>query len=111
MPEYRANQYAAIGFENIFFMDNMLGINLSARIGTYLFLPYRQIITIENETPFYGPPFPKLYFIANTSFVARTPIGPFNLTFSYHQRDGKQNPWGVSFGFGFVIFNNRNIEK
>lgn len=111
MPEYRANQYAAIGMENIFFMDNMLGINLSARIGTYLFLPYRQIETKGNDNPFYGEPFKKLYFIANTSFVARTPIGPFNLTFSYHQRDGKQSPWGVSFGFGFVIFNNRNIEK
>ncbi len=111
MPEYRANQYAAMGIENIFFMDNMLGINLSARVGAYLFLPYRQIETKGNDNPFYGEPFKKLYFIANTSFVARTPIGPFNLTFSYHQRDGKQNPWSVSFGFGFVIFNNRNIDR
>lgn len=111
MPEYRANQYAAIGVENIFSLDNMFGFNLSARVGTYLFLPYRQIETKDNEHPFYGEPFQKLYFIANTSFVARTPIGPFNLTFSYHQRDGKQSPWSVSLGFGFVIFNNRNVEK
>jgi NTE family protein len=111
MPEYRANQYAAMGVENIFFIDNMFGLNLSARVGTYLFLPFRQIETRGNDNPFYGEPFKKLYFIANTSFVARTPIGPFNLTFSYHQRDGKQNPWSVSFGFGFVIFNNRNIDR
>ena len=111
MPEYRANQYAAIGVENIFSLDNMFGFNLSARVGSYLFLPYRQIETKDNEHPFYGEPFQKLYFIANTSFVARTPIGPFNLTFSYHQRDGKQSPWSVSLGFGFVIFNNRNVEK
>lgn len=111
MPEYRANQYAAMGVENIFFIDNMFGINFSARLGTYLFLPYRQIETLENENPFYGEPFKKIYFIANTSFVARTPIGPFNLTFSYHQRDGKQSPWSMSLGFGFVIFNNRNIDR
>ncbi len=111
MPEYRANQYAALGMENIFFIDNMFGINLSARVGTYLFLPYRQIERIGNDNPFYGEPFEKLYFIANTSFVARTPFGPFNLTFSYHQRDNGQNPWGVSLGFGLVIFNNRNIDK
>lgn len=111
MPEYRANQYAAIGVENIFFIDNAFGINLSARVGTYLFLPFMQIETRGNENPFYGAPFQKLYFIANTSFVARTPIGPFNLTFAYHQRDGKQSPWSVSLGFGFVIFNNRNIDK
>lgn len=111
MPEYRANQYAAMGMENIFAIDNVFGLNLSARIGTYLYLPFRQIETLGNDNPFYGAPFQKLYFIANTSFVARTPIGPFNLTFSYHQRDGKQSPWGISFGFGFVIFNNRNIER
>ncbi len=111
MPEYRANQYAAMGIENIFFIDNAFGLNLSARVGTYLYLPFMQIETLDNETPFYGAPFQKLYFIANTSFVARTPVGPFNLTFSYHQRDGKQSPWSISFGFGFVIFNNRNIDK
>ncbi len=110
-PEYRANQYAAFGISNIYTMTNMLGINLSLKASAYIFAPLRQILT-DNNIPYYGEAFRKYYFIASTSAVLRTPVGPLSLVFSYHQREDKElSPFSLSLTFGYTIFNNRNIER
>lgn len=111
MPEYRANKFLAFGMENIYALSSLLGINLSARCAAYLYAPIQQIMTDKNEVPYYGDMFKKLYFIASGSIVLRTPAGPLSLILSYHQRDNDNNPWSVSVSFGYVIFNNRNIDK
>lgn len=112
MPEYRASQYLGIGMENIFFVENSLGINLSARVGTYLYVPIRRIVAYSDNLPYYEDVFKKFYFIANTVLVLKTPLGPLSFTVSYHQRDNKSNnPWSVSLNFGYVIFNKRSVDK
>lgn len=111
MPEYRANKYVAFGLENIYALSSLLGINLSARCAAYLYAPVQQIMTDKNEVPYYGEVFEKLYFIASGSIVLRTPIGPLSFIMSYHQRDNDSNPWSISVNFGYLIFNNRNIDK
>lgn len=68
-------------------------------------------MTDKNEVPYYGEVFEKLYFIASGSIVLRTPIGPLSFIMSYHQRDNDSNPWSISVNFGYLIFNNRNIDK
>ncbi len=110
-PEYRANQYVAFGLENIYAMNTLLGLNLSLRASAYLYLPFKQIET-QNNIPFYGEAFQKLYFIASTAAILNTPVGPLSLIASYHQRDDKTiNPFSISLTFGYAIFNNRNIDK
>ncbi|MDR0971316.1 MAG: patatin-like phospholipase family protein [Bacteroidales bacterium] len=111
MPEYRSTKYLATGVENVFKIG-FFQINASFRLNGYIYIPITQITTIENNLPIYKDNyFNKLYFILSSSLVLNTPVGPLSLIASYHQRDDKSNPFTISINFGYVMFNNRNIER
>ena len=87
-------------------------MNLSRRLDAYIYAPIQQILTEDNLVPYYGELLKTTYLISSASVVLKTPIGPFSLIFSYHQRDDKNiNPFSFSLNFGYAILNNRNIEK
>lgn len=111
-PEYRSNQYVAAGMEHIFKVDIFIFGKASARIGAYAFVPVRQIMTSASNIPYYGPFFKKVYFIGASSLVFSTPIGNISLILSYNERDNKSDsPWNLSFNFGSIIFNKKNIDR
>ncbi len=112
MPEYRTNQYLATGLENIF-KFKLFRVNSSIRLSGYLFAPISQIVTLENDIPSYSNDFfKKVYYIFSSALVFETPIGPFSILGGYHLRDDKtKNPFSISINFGYVMFNNKNIDR
>ena len=112
MPEYRTNQYLATGLENVFKVS-LFRVDASFRINAYLYAPISRIITLGNNIPTYSDNFfEKIYFIFSSSLVFSTPIGPLSIIAGYHKRDDKtDNPFTISVNFGYVMFNNKNIDR
>lgn len=112
MPEYRTNQYLATGLENVFKVS-LFRIDASFRVNAYIYAPILRIITLDNNIPTYSNNFfEKLYFIFSSSLVFNTPIGPLSVIAGYHKRDDKaDNPFTLSINFGYVMFNNKNIDR
>lgn len=111
-PEYRANQFAAMGVENIFKI-NLFQSDASVRLSGYVFAPFSKIITLNNNIPVYSDNFfSKYYFVLSSAIVLKTPVGPLSIIAGYHQRDNvKENPYTISVNFGYIIFNKKNIDR
>lgn len=111
-PEYHANQYAALGFENIFSLEYLLGIGMSLRLSAYAFLPISRLETVQNEQPLIKEALDKVFLIGSAALVMRTPLGPISFVASYHRRDDSSQPsFTASVNFGYLLSNNRNIER
>jgi NTE family protein len=111
-PEYRANQYIAIGTENVLKLDYLLNTGLSLRFSGYAFLPISSLKELPNEQPLYEKALDKIYLIANASLVIKTPFGPLSVVASFHQRNDKDiSPFIFSVNFGYLLFNKTNIER
>jgi NTE family protein len=74
----------------------------------YIYQPYKEILQDENLKPYYGQAFSKRYIIGTGSIVFNSPVGPLSLNLNYYQ--GKEEPIGVLFTFGYLIFNKRVLE-
>lgn len=110
-PEYRANQYVAVGAENIWKIGSSILGNVSLRLKTYLFMPVRQILENDSFQPYYGDFFTKVYGIAAANLVFSTRLGNLTVGASYHQRDNDAMPWNISISIGSMIFNDKNIDR
>jgi NTE family protein len=104
LEKFRAHQYGAIGFKNIVSLRK----NLDLRLEVYAFVPYREILQMDDQTAAYGPAFSSKSFITTTNLVYHTPIGP--LSFSVNYYDKQQEPWSFLFHFGYILFNKRALE-
>jgi len=105
MPQYRAHQYAGAGLKGIV----MLLDNLDWRTEVYLCQPYRDIMLGPSGTyAMYGPRFGSRYFIASSAVVFHSPVGPIALSLSYY--DKFQEPWMLSFYFGYTLFNPKALQ-
>ncbi len=111
-PEYRSNQYLAGGMEQVFKLGSFIWGGLEFRLGTYIFVPIRQILENNQMQPYYGEFFQRAYGIATSSLVLATRLGNLSLSLSYHQReDGSTNPWNITCSFGKIVFNEKNIAR
>lgn len=113
MPEYRANQYLATGIENIYKV-RLFRIDASFRLNGYIYAPISKIVTLENNLPSYSRDFfGKVYIIISSALVFETPVGPLSIIGGYHQRDDikANNPFTISINFGYIMFNNKNIDR
>ncbi len=110
LPQFRANQYAAIGLKSIF----VLWKNIDFRIEGYAFAPVSAILeNTTTHTAYYGQPLSfgglrGLSYIGMTGPVWHSPLGPVSVTLNYYST--KQYPWSVLFNFGYIIFNKRATE-
>jgi len=105
MPQYRAHQYAGAGLKGIV----MIIDNFDWRTEAYLCQPYRDIMLGPSGTyAMYGPELGSRYFIASSALVFHSPVGPIALTLSYY--DKYQEPWMLSFYFGYTLFNPKALQ-
>lgn len=105
MPQYRAHQYAGAGLKGIV----MLLDNLDWRTEVYLCQPYRDIMLGPSGVyAMYGPVLGSRYFVASSAFVFHSPVGPIALSLSYY--DKYQEPWMLSFYFGYTLFNPKALQ-
>lgn len=111
-PEYRSNQYLAGGLEQVFKLGSFILGGLEFRLGTYAFVPIRQILENKQMQPYYGEFFKKAYGIVTSSLVLATRLGNISMSLSYHQReDMNTNPWNFTVSFGTIVFNEKNIDR
>jgi NTE family protein len=103
-PEYRAHNYAALGFRNIFSVHR----NIDLRFEVFAFVPYRPLLQDGNFRAVYGDAFSTLNLAANASFVFHSPIGPLSLSLNYFEKN--ENPYSFYLNIGYIIFNKRALD-
>ncbi len=104
MSDFRAYQYISAGHQVIVHFQK----NLDWRIEAYAFQPLSVILADSANVPYYSRPLKKRYYIASTSVVFHSPIGPASLSLNYYP--GQSRPISLIFNFGYILFN-RNALK
>jgi NTE family protein len=103
LPNFRSYSYASLGIMPVIDIAD----NLTFRMEAHVYQPYKSIISELYEAR-YEKKFINRYFLANSSIVYQTFMGPIYLSFSYLDREN--NPWFLHFGFGFLILNDRGLD-
>lgn len=111
-PEYRASQYLAMGIHQIFSLSKFL-LNASLRLDAYLFAPVHEILTGDDYTAMFSDKsFANQYFMASASLIFKVKKGALSFCFGYNERrDKDKNPLSFMINFGYLLPNNRAIER
>jgi NTE family protein len=104
-PAYRANMYLAGGFKPIFKINNQLHI----RLESYVFLPIKPIYPNTQYEAVYGDLFSNSEFINELSVVLQ--LGILDVSVFLNHYTFPDRNWNVGINIGYLIFNNRLIEK
>ncbi|MBN2730047.1 MAG: patatin-like phospholipase family protein [Bacteroidales bacterium] len=105
MPQFRAHAYAGSGLKTIFQFRE----NFDFRVEGYIFQPYQEIKSGPSGIyPEYGPELSQRYYIASSSLVFHSPLGPVLFSLSYY--DQYDDPWLFSFYLGYMLFNQKAIN-
>lgn len=105
MPQYRAHGYGSTGLKSIYKFKEYLDFRLEA----YLCQPIRDITRGPSDFfAQYGKLFNSRYFVASSSIVFHSPIGPAALMLSYY--DKHTTSWMFSFYLGYTIFNPKALR-
>ncbi|MEI6456794.1 MAG: hypothetical protein WCO93_10950, partial [bacterium] len=102
LPAYRALNYAGFGLKMVLRIYK----KIEYRLEGYVYQPYQQIKSNDlDHTAYLGPPFSYRSYIASTSLVYNSPLGP--VSFSVNYFDKAPEPFMLNFNFGYIIFNRR----
>ena len=104
LDNFRAAKYTAVGIKNIFCFPK----NIDFRLEGYVFQPLREIIKNQNYEPNLGTILKIRYFIASSSLVYHSPVGPLALNINYYQK--QIQPISIMLHFGYLIFNKRALD-
>lgn len=104
LENFRAFNYVAGGFRNVFTLRNRLDLRFEA----YVFKPidYLQQDIHQEATVIHD--LRKMYFASTAGLVMHSPIGPISLSVNYY--DDKQNQLGVLLHVGFLLYNKHSLE-
>lgn len=103
LPAFRAQSWAAAGLK----MVMRIYKKIEYRLEGYLFQPYRAVIENPDHTASLGPQFSDRAYMASTSVVYNSPLGPVSLGVNYY--DKQSESWTLNFNFGYIIFNKRAL--
>ncbi len=105
LPEYRANNYIALGIKEVF----PLSKSLDLRTELYYFQPLRQILPdAESLLAYYGDNLNSKAYIASAAMVYQTRIGPISLSVNYYEK--RKDSFSVMFNIGYILFNKFALE-
>lgn len=104
MPEFRSPMYIGAGANFIFSLTK----NIELRLDGYYYQPFRSIIQNIDGTFGYAKPFKGEAFVASSSFIYHSPLGPIRATFNYFP--SQLQPYAFQLSFGYVLFNQRAIR-
>lgn len=104
LKNFRAFNYAAGGWRNVFNLRK----NLDFRLEGYVFKPLESIISNDLQEAVRDQEFTQIHLAATAGLVLHSTIGPLSLSVNYHDND--QNPLGLLFHAGFLLFNKTSIE-
>jgi len=102
LPAFRANNYAGLGVKMVLRIYK----KVEYRLEGYIFQPYQQIMANPyDQTAYYGSKFSNRSFMASTSIVYNSPLGPVSFGVNYYDKESEA--FSLSFNFGYIIFNRR----
>lgn len=104
LQNFRAYNYVAGGWRNVFTIRNKLDIRLEA----YAFKPFEAIVEGINQEGILDDSFEKMFFAGTAGMVYHSTVGPISLSFNYY--DDPENQFGVLLHVGFLLFNKTSME-
>ena len=104
LENFRAFNYLAGGFRNVFTLRSRLDFRLEA----YLFKPIEYLQQGSDQEARAISDMGAFYFAGSAGFVLHAPMGPISFSFNYY--DDKDNQLGVLLHVGFLLFNKHSIE-
>lgn len=110
LQNLRNSRYVAAGLMPIV----RINPRTQLRFEGYAFLPVRGLYTDDtdddNQARFTSTLFPSCWYIASSSLVVNTPIGPIAATGAYYPKNGGFE-WFFNVSFGYTLFNNRTFDN
>ncbi len=112
MPDFRANQYFAVGLKGIFSIFK----SFDFRSELYTFTPYRLIRSDENYKPYYADAFAFGSMAWSNVLVYHSPIGPLSLALNSYfllsksELSIQQQNLSLVFNIGIVLFNPKAMK-
>lgn len=104
LPEYRSPQYVGGGINAVFTIKKSIDI----RFDGYYFQPFIALLKNEDGSPAYSKPFKGDTFMASSSLIYHSFVGPLRFTMNYFPK--QVNPLAFQVSFGYVLFNERAIR-
>jgi len=105
MPSYAAYNYLSIGLKGVIRLYKRLDVRLEA----YGFQPY-EVLTADSEDQKvrFSEPFSSRNYLANSTFVYHSPLGPVALNVNYY--DKNEDHFTLLFHIGYFLYNRRALE-
>jgi NTE family protein len=104
LENFRAFNYVAGGFRNVFTLRNRLDLRLEA----YVFKPLEYLRQGLNQEAVVTEDLRTVYFASTAGLVMHAPLGPISLSVNYY--DDKQNQLGVLLHVGFLLYNRHSLD-
>lgn len=102
--EYRSPQFVAFGVNQVVPIKR----GLEFRLDAYYYQPFITLQKFDDGSIQYSKPFKGDTWLASSSFIYHTPIGPLRATMNYFPM--QVNPWNFQLSFGYVFFNERAVR-
>ncbi len=104
LPEYRSTQFIGGGVNLVFSILK----NFDLRFDGYYYQPIIQLQKNDDGTIEFGKAKNAASFMASSSFIYHSPIGPLRATFNYFPK--QLSPFAFQISYGYVLFNERAIR-
>ena len=104
LENFRAFNYVAGGFRNVFTLRSRLDLRLEA----YVFKPLEYLQQDLGQEAVAIQDLRTLYFASTAGLVMHSPMGPISLSVNYY--DDAQNRLGVLLHVGFLLYNKHSID-
>ncbi|HCM77008.1 MAG TPA: patatin [Cytophagales bacterium] len=104
LQNFRAFNYVAAGWRNVFAVRNKLDFRLEA----YLFKPFEAIVKGQNQEGVLDDSFNKIFLSGTAGMVYHSSVGPISLSVNYY--DDPENQLGVLLHVGFLLYNKTSLE-
>ncbi len=104
LENFRAFNFIAGGFRNVFTLKNRLDFRLEA----YVFKPIEYLQQGSNQEAVVVDDLRTMYFASTAGFVMHSPIGPISLSVNYY--DDNHNQLGVLLHVGYLLYNKHSLD-
>lgn len=104
LENFRAFNFVAGGFRNVFTLRNRLDLRLEAHV----FKPIEYLQQGVNQEAIVKDDLQTLYFASTAGLVMHAPLGPVSLSVNYY--DDGQNQLGVLLHVGFLLYNKHSLD-
>lgn len=104
LDKFRAFNFVAGGFRNVFTLRNRLDLRLEA----YAFKPIESLLEGKDQDAVVSDRLSAIHFAGTAGLVMHSPIGPVSLSFNYY--DDRENKLGFLLHVGYLLFDKHSLH-